>query len=44
MTINFNGCYNTLKGKGYWPIQGDIRQGSGGKYCVVGVKRFSEKK
>ncbi len=43
MTINFNGCYNTLKGKGYRPIQGDIRQGSGGKYCV-GVKRFSEKK
>ena len=39
---NINGCYNILKGKGYRSIQGDIRQGSGGKYCAVGIKKFFE--
>jgi hypothetical protein len=37
-----NGCYNTLKGNGYGLIQGDIRQGAGGKVCTLGVKRFFE--
>ena len=35
-----NGCYNTLKGNGYRLIQGDIRQGAGGKDCAIGIKRF----
>ena len=37
---NVNGCYNTLKGNGYRLIQGDIRQGAGGKDCAIGIKRF----
>ena len=37
---NVNGCYNTLKGNGYRLIQGNIRQGAGGKYCALGIKRF----
>ena len=37
-----NGCYDTLKGNGYGLIQGDIRQGAGGKVCTLGVKRFFE--
>ena len=39
---NVNTCYNTLKGNGYRLIQGDIRQGAGGKVCTLGVKRFFE--
>ncbi len=37
---NVNGCYNTLKGKGYGLIQGNIRKGVGGKTCTLGIKRF----
>ena len=37
---NVNGCYNTLKGNGYRLIQGNIRQGAGGKACALGIKRF----
>ena len=33
-------CYKTLTKKGYITIQGDIRQGAGGRYCAIGIKRF----
>ena len=37
---NVNKCYSYLKGNGYRLIQGNIRQGAGGKYCALGIKRF----
>ena len=39
---NINTCYNTLSKKGYRPIQGDIRQGAGRRFCAIGIKRFFE--
>ena len=39
-----HGCYNQLKKMEYQPIQGDIRQGTRGKYCALGIRRLSKTK
>ena len=39
---NINSCYDTLSKMGYRPIQGDIRQGAGRRFCAIGIKRFFE--